>query len=119
MAVKLEIKASILNIASAYAPLVGNNMKEKNDFWHDLDGLIESVSKQERIVLDADRNEHVGKGNIGDVKIMGRYSAGTRNNEGSMVVNFAKRIDLAVVNIYFKKKEKHKVTYKSGKKVPN
>ena len=70
MAMKLEVKESLLNIVSAYAPQVGNSMEEKNDFWQDLDGLIESVSKQERIVLGADLNEHVGKGNIGDEEIM-------------------------------------------------
>ena len=82
MAVKMEVKGSILNIVSAYAPQVNNSMKEKDDFWEDLDGLIESVSKEERIVLGADLNRHVGKGNIGDDEIMGRYGAGTRNKEG-------------------------------------
>ena len=66
---------------------------------------MESVSKQERIVLDADLNGHVGKENIGDEEIMGRYGAGTRNEEGSMVADFAKRMDLAIVNTYFKKKD--------------
>ena len=56
MAMKLEVKGSILNIVSAYAPQVNNSMEKKNDFWKDLDGLIESVSKQERIVLGADLN---------------------------------------------------------------
>ena len=79
MAMKLEVNGSILNIVSAYAPQVNNSMEEKNDFWEDLDGLIESISKEERIVLGADLNEHVGKGNIGDEEIMGRYSAGARN----------------------------------------
>ena len=37
-------------------------MEEKNDFWRDLDGLIESVSKQERIVLGADIKGHMGEG---------------------------------------------------------
>ena len=40
-------------------------MEEKNDFWEDLDGLIESISKEERTVLGADLNGHVGEGNIG------------------------------------------------------
>ncbi|KAI5102779.1 hypothetical protein C0J45_8131 [Silurus meridionalis] len=31
-----------------------------------------------------------------------------------MVVDFAKRMEMAVVNTYFKKKENHRVTYKSG-----
>ena len=37
MAMKLEVKGSILNIVSAYAPQVNNSMEEKNDFWEDLD----------------------------------------------------------------------------------
>ena len=116
MAMKLEVKGFILNIVSAYAPQVNNSMEEKNDFWEDLDGLIESISKEARIVLGADLNGHVGKGNIGDEEIMGRYGAGTRNKEGAMVVDFGKRMDLAIVNTYFKKKDEHRVTYKSGGK---
>ena len=99
-----------------YTPQVGNSMEEKNDFWQELDALIESVSKQERIVLGAELNRHVGKGNIGDEEIMGRYGAGTRNEEGRMVVDFAKRMDLAVINTYFKTKDEHRVTHKSGGK---
>ena len=56
------------------------------------------------------------KGNIGDEEIMGRYGAGTRNEERSMVVDFGKRMDLAIVNTYFKNKDEHRVTYKSGGK---
>ena len=63
------------------APQVGNKMEEKINFWQDLDELIESVSKQERIILGADLNEHVGEGNIGDEEVMGRYSAKTRERK--------------------------------------
>ena len=66
--------------------------------------------------MGAGLNGHVGKGNIRDEEIMGRYGAGTRNKEGSMVVDFAKRMDLAIVHTYFKKKDKHRVTDKSGGK---
>ena len=81
MAMKLAVKESILNIISAYAPQVNKSVEEKNDFWKDLDRLIESVPKEERIVLGADLRGHVGEGNIGDKEIMGRYGAGTRNKE--------------------------------------
>ena len=46
-------------------------MEDKNDFWEDLDKLIGSILKEERIVLGADLNGHVGKENIGDEEIMG------------------------------------------------
>ena len=116
MAMKLEVKGSILNMVSAYAPQVNNSMKKKHDFWEDLDRLIESASKQERIVLGADLNGHVGEGNIKNKERMGRYGAETRNKEGSMVANFAKMMDLEIVNTYFKTKDEHRVTYKSGRK---
>ena len=119
MAIKLEVKGFILNIVSAYALKVGNSREEKNGFWQNLDRFIESISKQESIVLDVDLNGHVGERNIGDEEIMGRYGAGTRNKEESIVVDFAKRMDLAVVNTYYKKKDEHKVTYKSGGKAPS
>ena len=78
--------------------------------------MIESVSKQDKIVLGEDLNGHVGEGNIENEEIMGRYGVGTRNNEEAMVVDFAKRMDLAIVNTYFKKKDEHRVTHKSGGK---
>ena len=74
------------------------------------------ISKEERIILGADLNGHVNKGKIGDEEIMGRYGAGSRNKEGSMVVDFGKRMDLAIVNTYFKKKDEHRMTYKGGGK---
>ena len=74
----------------------------KNDFWKDLNGLIESISTEKKIVLSADLNGHVGEGNTGDKERMGRHGAGTRNKEGSMVVDFGKRMDLTIVNTYFK-----------------
>ncbi|KAK3516912.1 hypothetical protein QTP70_028203, partial [Hemibagrus guttatus] len=46
--------------------------------------------------------------------VMGKFGFKERNLEGQMVVDFAKRIDMAVVNTYFQKREEHRVTYKSG-----
>ena len=60
----------------------------------------------------------MGKEKIGDEEIMGRYGVGTSNKEGSMVVEFEKRMDLAIINTYLKKEDKHRVMYKSEKKVP-
>ncbi|KAK3569964.1 hypothetical protein QTP86_007799 [Hemibagrus guttatus] len=45
---------------------------------------------------------------------MGKFGVKERNLEGQMVVHFAKRMDIAVVNTYFQKREEHRVTYKSG-----
>ena len=115
---KLEVKELTVNIVSTYAPQVSTRTEEKNDFWQNLDELIGSVSKQERIVLGAEQNGHVVEGNIGYEEIMRRYGAGTRNKKGLMVVDFAKSKDLAVFNTCFKKKHDDGVTQKVADKVP-
>ena len=57
------------------------------------------------------------KETYGEEEVTGRYGVGTKNKKESMVVNFAKRMNLVVVNTYFKKKDEHRVTYKSGGKI--
>ena len=44
MAIKLEVKGSILNIVSTYAPQVNNRMEEKNDFLDYLGIYLSNIS---------------------------------------------------------------------------
>ncbi|KAK3507120.1 hypothetical protein QTP70_007829 [Hemibagrus guttatus] len=114
MSLKLEIEGVMLNVVSGYAPQVGCELEEKERFWSELDEVMESIPTGERVVIRADFNGHVGEGNTGDEEVMGKFGVKERNLEGQMVVDFAKRMDMAVVNTYFQKREEHRVTYKSG-----
>ncbi|KAK3528075.1 hypothetical protein QTP86_023678 [Hemibagrus guttatus] len=114
MSLKLEIEGVMLNVVSGYAPQVGCELEEKERFWSELDEVMESIPTGERVVIGADFNGHVGEGNGGDEEVMGKFGVKERNLEGQMVVDFAKRMDMAVVNTYFQKREEHRVTYKSG-----
>ncbi|KAK3525556.1 hypothetical protein QTP86_034849 [Hemibagrus guttatus] len=114
MSLKLEIEGVMLNVVSGYAPQVGCELEEKEIFWSELDEVMESIPTGERVVIGADFNGHVGEGNRGDEEVMGKFGVKERNLEGQMVVDFAKRMDMAVVNTYFQKREEHRVTYKSG-----
>ncbi|KAK3517034.1 hypothetical protein QTP70_032526, partial [Hemibagrus guttatus] len=115
MSLKLEIEGVMLNVVSGYAPQVGCELEEKERFWSELDEVRESIPTGERVVIGADFNGHVGKGNRGDEEVMGRFGVKERNLEGQMVVDFAKRMDMAVANTYFQKREEHRVTYKMWK----
>ncbi|KAK3513822.1 hypothetical protein QTP70_028862, partial [Hemibagrus guttatus] len=93
---------------------VGCELEEKERFWSELDEVMESIPTGERMVIGADFNGHVGEGNRGDEEVIGKFGVKERNLEGQMVVDFAKRMDMGVVNTYFQKREEHRVTYKSG-----
>ena len=110
----MKLDGVMLNVISAYAPQVGCIHEEKEEFWLDLIETVEKIPRNERIVVGADLNGHVGEGNNGDEECMGRHGLGKRNNEGQAVVNFAKRRKLAITNTYFVKKPAHRVTYSSG-----
>ncbi|KAK3542378.1 hypothetical protein QTP86_025843 [Hemibagrus guttatus] len=114
MSLKLEIEGVMLNVVSGYAPQVGCELEEKERFWSELDEVMESIPTGERVVIGADFNGHVGEGNTGDEEVMCKFGVKERNLEGQMVVDFAKRMDMGVVNTYFQKREEHRVTYKSG-----
>ncbi|KAK3512293.1 hypothetical protein QTP70_003282 [Hemibagrus guttatus] len=98
MSLKLEIEGVMLNVVSGYAPQVGCELEEKERFWSELDEVMESIPTGERVVIGADFNGHVGDGNRGDEEVMGKCGVKERNLEGQMVVDFAKRMDMAVVN---------------------
>ena len=88
---KMEVDGVMLNVISAYAPQVGCVCEEKEAFWLDLDEIVEKIPKNERIVVGADLNGHVGEGNNGDEECMGRHGLGKRKNEGQAVMDFAKK----------------------------
>ena len=66
-------------------------------------------------MVGADLNGDVGKENNGE-ECMGRHGLGKRNNKGQAVVDFSKRMELAITNTYFAKKPAHRVTYHSGRR---
>ncbi|KAK3541524.1 hypothetical protein QTP86_028648 [Hemibagrus guttatus] len=107
----------VINLTTRYTwsgCVVGCELEEKERFCSELDEVMESIPTGERVVIGADFNGHVGEGNTGDEEVMGKFGVKERNLEGQMVVDFAKRMDMAVVNTYFQKREEHRVTYKSG-----
>ena len=66
ISVKADIGGMMINIISVYAPQVGCDMEEKNDFYSELDETMAKIPNTERIVVGADLNGHVGEGNYGD-----------------------------------------------------
>lgn len=69
--------------------------------------MFSSIPRSERVVIGADVNGHVGGGNRGDEEVMGRFGIQDRKTEGQVVADFAERMEMAVVNTFFQKREEH------------
>ena len=110
---KLLIDTINKNIVSAYAPQVGCIDEEKEEFWEELEELIRSLSEKDKIVIGADLNGHIGRGNTGYERWHGGFGHGEKKQEGDNILEFTQACDLALGNSFFKKREEHYVTYMS------
>ncbi|XP_042892171.1 uncharacterized protein LOC122266465 [Penaeus japonicus] len=114
MSLKLEIDGVLLNVVSTYAPQMGSDREKKEEFWEKLNEAVELIPKEERLIIGADFNGHVGEGNSGDERVIRKYGYGARNNEGQAIVDFAHPTHMAMINTFYSKHESHRVTYTSG-----
>lgn len=103
-----------LNIVSVYTPQVNCTEAEKQDFWEDLHSLMATIPATEQKFICGDLNGHVGKNRDEYDGCHGGFGFGKRNREGDTILDFATAHDLAIVNTYFKKKDEHLITFKSG-----
>lgn len=52
MSLKLEMKGVMVNVVSVYAPQVGCQVEEKEEFWSKLDDIVERFPRTEKLVTD-------------------------------------------------------------------
>lgn len=66
------------------------------------------------MVIGSDFRGHGGKRTKEDEELMGRYGVQERDAEGQMIIDFAKRMDIAMVNTHFMRGEENRVMNKIG-----
>uniref|UniRef100_A0A914X260 Uncharacterized protein n=1 Tax=Plectus sambesii TaxID=2011161 RepID=A0A914X260_9BILA len=81
MLVKQDMKEGLVNIISAYAPQAGCSSDDKADFWHLLDGVMQSVLAEEQVLVLEDLNGHLVMARPGYEHVHGGHAIGNRNQE--------------------------------------
>lgn len=114
MNIKLSEGKTTLSVISAYAPQVGCEEADKDQFWSELEDELNSVPENEKAIIGADLNGHVGRDRRGVERWHGGWSVGERNAEGQRILDFMSAQDMTLLNTFFKKEENQLNTYKSG-----
>jgi Reverse transcriptase (RNA-dependent DNA polymerase). len=112
--IKLVLGVDIINIISAYAPQVGLDEQTKIEFWEQMDELLREVPIDEKLYIGGDFNGHVGGDRVGYEMVHGGHGFGDRNASGESILEFAIAFDLVLANTYYKKRDEHLITFKSG-----
>ena len=66
------------------------------------------------LIMAGDFNGHVGQHHDGYSGVHGGHGYGTRNEEGSRLLEFCDATDLTICNTHFKKPASHLINYQSG-----
>ncbi|KAH1193222.1 Craniofacial development protein 2 [Glycine max] len=114
IALKLVVGQDTFNVISGYAPQVGLAEHFKVKFWEDLEGVLQDIPQGEKVFLGGDLNGHVGSVARGFEGVHGGFGLGEMNGEGKSILEFSEALDLSIANTWFKKREEHLITYKSG-----
>ncbi|KAL5136130.1 Exportin-4 [Glycine soja] len=114
IALKLVVGQDTFNVISGYAPQVGLAEHFKVKFWEDLEGVLQDIPQGEKVFLGGDLNGHVGSVARGFERVHGGFGLGEMNGEGKSILEFSEALDLSIANTWFKKREEHLITYKSG-----
>ncbi|XP_037774633.1 uncharacterized protein LOC119571366, partial [Penaeus monodon] len=105
MWMKVEVENEPVNIVCAYAPQVGCDDVEKEDFWRTVSEVMVKIPRTERVWIGADLNGHVGGGAQGYGDNIGKLGLERGTKKGRPSWDFVAANNLAVTNTYFKKKD--------------
>lgn len=75
---------------------------------------MSSIPASEQKLICGDLKGHVGVNGHSFGENHRGFGFGNQNSEGTTILEFAAAQNLAIVNTYFKKKDDHLITYKSG-----
>ena len=99
-----------MSIISVYAPTLASSEEDITSFYDALSILLNSIPKEESIVLLGDFNARVGTEHE-TWKPLGPYSTGNMNDNGLLLLQLCTQFDLTITNTFFRQKKEHRATW--------
>ena len=95
----------------AYAPTLKGTSEEKDQFYDELNNILEETPNSDVIYILGDFNARVGKDQNSWPICLGKHNIGNMNENGQRLLEFCTFNNLCITNSYFKTKPQHKVTW--------
>ena len=89
-------------IISAYAPTMTNPDDVKEKFYEDLNSVLSSVPKQDKLILLGDFNARVGRDHESWAGVLGTQGIGSCNDNGLLLLQTCASHNLLVTNTVFR-----------------
>ena len=102
-----------MSIIQCYAPIEGADDEEKDDFYAQLQEVLEAVPKHDVLLVTGDLNAKIESDNTGFEQYIGKHRLGTRENNEETFMELCVENDMAIGGTMFKHNDIHKQTWNS------
>lgn len=106
--VRIQIPRGYLTIIGLYAPEEGKK-EESKSFYKELQKHLNTINKNDYIIIGGDLNARVGNDSIDDV--LGNNGEERKNENGKMLLNFSIMNKFRITNSFFRHRDIHKYTW--------
>ena len=103
-----------LSIVSVYAPTFRSPQQDKDDFYTELQRVVDQVPEDDILVVMGDWNARVGSNQGGDDlwdDVRGKHGLGKMNEAGLFLLSFCSAMSLTIMNTCFEKRDIYKRTW--------
>ena len=101
MTMKLQGKKEV-TIISAYAPTMTNPDEVKNQFYEELNNIIATVPKADKLIILGDFNARVGTDSNTWEGVIGKHGVGSCNSNGLLLLQTCAQHELLITNTVFR-----------------
>ena len=108
----LSTSSGMVNVISAYAPTLCSPQEMKDQFYEDLDNIINKIPETEHIILLGDFNARVGAEHSSWPDCLGHFGVGKMNDNGQRLLELCSLRKLCITNTFFNTKPQHKVSWR-------
>ena len=103
-----------LTVVSVYAPTLPSDTSVKDEFYCQLQDVVNEVSKRDILIIAGDWNARTGQADDTTRHILGKFGLGQRCDNGERLVNFAELNRMFIASTRFQHPRKHLLTWYSN-----
>ncbi|XP_072049980.1 uncharacterized protein [Amphiura filiformis] len=109
---RLKVNSGFVTFISAYAPTMAYSDQAKEEFYEELDNIIQSVPRSDKLFLLGDFNARVGSDHAAWQKVLGHHGVGKENSNGTLLLTLCAEKQLVITNTLYTQKDSFKTTWR-------
>ena len=115
LSLRLTTISGPVNIMCAYAPTLSSTAETKDEFYEDLETVINKIPSSAHLYLLGDFNARIGSDHVSWPPCIGHFDIGKLNENGQRLLEMCSFHDLCITNTFFSTKPSYRVSWQHAR----